>query len=488
MPLPIGNGEQRLNALPVVEAGGGLLVDDADLDADWIAGTCVPLLTDAGRLAADGRRPPRLGRRDADERLVDIVLAAAGDERRDVAAWTDPVPTLDELGRVHFVGIGGAGMCGIARILLARGMPGLRQRRGLPRRSRRCGRSAPRFHVGHDAAHVGDADTVVVSTAIRQNNPELADARERGLRVLPRAEALAAVMAGRRGVAVAGTHGKTTTTSMLTVALQHCGLDPSFAIGGHLDESGSNAHHGSGDVFVAEADESDGSFLLYAPPPRRHERRGRPSRPLRRPRGGRGGLRPASSTASTGGFLVTCADDPGAAAAGRRPRAGATSAPTARPRTPTCGSTDLESRATAPASSASLDGHGARPGAGSGARAAHGAQQRRGAARRPELGLPADDSSRAWPASPACAGGSSSRAPRPACGSTTTTPTTRPRSTAQLRAAREVAGGGRLVAAFQPHLLQPDPDFAEEFGGRSAWPTRSSSWTSTAPARTRCPA
>jgi UDP-N-acetylmuramate--alanine ligase len=90
-------------------------------------------------------------------------------------------------------------------------------------------------------------------------------ARERGLRVLLRAEALAALMAGRRGVAVAGTHGKTTTTSMLTVAVQHCGVDPSFAIGGDLNEAASNAHHGSGALFVVEADESDGSFLAYRP-------------------------------------------------------------------------------------------------------------------------------------------------------------------------------------------------------------------------------
>jgi UDP-N-acetylmuramate--alanine ligase len=119
--------------------------------------------------------------------------------------------------------------------------------------------------VGHDPGNLGDADTVVVSTAIRADNPELSAARRRGLRVLPRAVALAAVMAGRRSVAVAGTHGKTSTTSMLTVAVQACGVDPSFAIGGDLNESGSNAHAGEGDIFVAEADESDRSFLLLAP-------------------------------------------------------------------------------------------------------------------------------------------------------------------------------------------------------------------------------
>ena len=182
-----------------------------------------------------------------------------------VAAWADPVPSLEELGAVHFVGIGGAGMSGIARILLARGVPvSGSDRRDTPTLLALRALGA-RVELGHDPAHLGDADTVVVSTAIREDNPELAAARERGLRVLPRAVALAAVMAGKRSVAVAGTHGKTSTTSMLTVAVQACGVDPSFAIGGDLNESGSNAHAGGGDVFVAEADESDRSFLLLAP-------------------------------------------------------------------------------------------------------------------------------------------------------------------------------------------------------------------------------
>jgi UDP-N-acetylmuramate--alanine ligase len=183
----------------------------------------------------------------------------------DVAAWSGPVPGVPELGAVHFIGIGGAGMSGIARILLARGVPvsGSDRREGPALLALRA--LGARVEVGHDAAHLRDAATVVVSTAIRPDNPELAAARERGLRVLPRAVALAAVMAGSRSVAVAGTHGKTSTTSMLTVAVQACGADPSFAIGGNLNESGSNAHAGTGDVFVAEADESDRSFLLLAP-------------------------------------------------------------------------------------------------------------------------------------------------------------------------------------------------------------------------------
>ena len=167
--------------------------------------------------------------------------------------------------RVHLVGIGGAGMSGIARVLLARGTPvsGSDAKDSLAVAALRALGAV--VHVGHSAEHVVGASTVVVSTAIRESNPELAAARASGIRVLRRAEALAELLQGYRAVAVAGTHGKTTTTSMLTVAAQHCGVDPSFAIGGDLNEAASNAHHGSGDLFVLEADESDGSFLVYAP-------------------------------------------------------------------------------------------------------------------------------------------------------------------------------------------------------------------------------
>jgi len=175
------------------------------------------------------------------------------------------VVPAEKLGRVHFVGVGGAGMSGIARILLARGIPvsgSDAKESGVLAALRALGADV---YVGHDASNVGTAETVVVSTAIRENNPEVQFARRNGIRMLPRAAALASVMVDRRAIAVAGTHGKTTTTSMLTVALQHCGADPSFAIGGNLNESGANAHNGSGEFFVAEADESDASFLAYDP-------------------------------------------------------------------------------------------------------------------------------------------------------------------------------------------------------------------------------
>jgi UDP-N-acetylmuramate--alanine ligase len=174
------------------------------------------------------------------------------------------VPPAADLGAVHLIGVGGAGMSGIARILRARGLPvsGSDARDSDTLAALRA--LGIRTCVGHSAEQLGDASTVVVSSAVREQNPELAEARRRGLLVLHRSQALAAVMSGRRVVAVAGTHGKTTTTSMVAVALRGVGLDPSFAIGGELTGAGTNAHDGTGDVFVAEADESDGSFLLYS--------------------------------------------------------------------------------------------------------------------------------------------------------------------------------------------------------------------------------
>ena len=179
--------------------------------------------------------------------------------------FTAEVPAVGSLGSVHFIAIGGAGMSGVARVMLARGVPvsGSDAKKSLVLAA--LVSEGAQVHIGHDASYLGDADTVVISSAIRENNVELREARSRGLRVLHRSQALASVMQGSRRVAVAGANGKTTTTSMLVVALQQCGVDPSFAVGGELAKLGTNAHHGTGEIFVAEADESDGSFLVYRP-------------------------------------------------------------------------------------------------------------------------------------------------------------------------------------------------------------------------------
>ncbi len=183
-------------------------------------------------------------------------------------SFIDPgtaVPGAAELGAVHFVGVGGISMSGLAAMMRARGMTVSGSDSRDSRELTALRALGVRTTVGHTAAALDGVDTVVVTSAIRADNPELVAARAAGLRVLPRVVALVALMAGRRVAAVSGTHGKTTTTSMLTVALQTAGWDPSFAIGGQLTGSGANAHEGRGEVFVAEADESDGSFLLFDP-------------------------------------------------------------------------------------------------------------------------------------------------------------------------------------------------------------------------------
>ncbi|MFH8289601.1 UDP-N-acetylmuramate--L-alanine ligase [Streptomyces sp. NPDC018059] len=174
--------------------------------------------------------------------------------------------SMADMGRPHFIGIGGAGMSGIAKILAQRGakVAGSDARESVTAEALRA--LGVTVHIGHDAAHLAsDATCVVVSSAIRADNPELARAAELGIPVVHRSDALASLMNGRRPIAVAGTHGKTTTTSMLAVTLATLGLAPSYAIGGDLDVPGSNALHGEGDIFVAEADESDRSFHKYAP-------------------------------------------------------------------------------------------------------------------------------------------------------------------------------------------------------------------------------
>jgi UDP-N-acetylmuramate--alanine ligase len=173
--------------------------------------------------------------------------------------------TAEQLGKVHLIGVGGVGMSGLARLLLTRGIPvSGSELREWPALASLTALGGTIFRT-HEPANLDGVDTVVYSTAIPADHLELVEARSRGLRVLHRSEALAATMVDRRAIAIAGTHGKTTTTSLLTVILQHAGFDPSFVIGGEISEVGSNAHHGSGEHFVVEADESDRSFLLYRP-------------------------------------------------------------------------------------------------------------------------------------------------------------------------------------------------------------------------------
>lgn len=295
VPLPIGNGEQRLNAADVVEAGGGRLVADADLSADDVA-DFAGLVADAGRRQEMAAAARRSGRRDAAWRLARLVRSAAGLATRQDTQEVDAAQTVDTAdggcargagdgsvgggpdgsphapapgplaGRAfHLIGVGGAGMSVVAQLLVEEGatvtgsdaheQPTLERLRAL----------GAEVYVGHDAARVPQEATVVVSTAIKDTNPELAVARQRGQEVIHRSQALALAAGDRRFVAVAGAHGKTTTSGMLAEALHAAGADPSFAVGGVVRALGTGAHVGGGDVCVAEADESDRSFLNYRP-------------------------------------------------------------------------------------------------------------------------------------------------------------------------------------------------------------------------------
>jgi len=167
--------------------------------------------------------------------------------------------------RVHFVGIGGAGMSGIAEVLLTQGYEVSGSDVALSATTRRLSDLGAKISAGHDERNVAGANVVVVSTAVAADNPEVVAARERGVPVVPRALMLAELMRLKQGIAVAGTHGKTTTTSLIASVLAEGGLDPTFVIGGRLLSAGVNARLGKGDFLVAEADESDASFLVLQP-------------------------------------------------------------------------------------------------------------------------------------------------------------------------------------------------------------------------------
>jgi UDP-N-acetylmuramate--alanine ligase len=369
--------------------------------------------------------------------------------------------------RVHLIGIGGAGMSGIARILLARGTTVSGSDAKDSRTVLALRALGADVAVGHDAAHLPEAPaTVVVSSAIRPANPELAAARERGLAVVHRAQALAALTAGRRLAAVTGTAGKTSTTSMLTVALQHSGLDPSFAIGGDLAASGSGAHEGSGDVFVVEADESDASFLAFSPTVAvvtnveadHLDHYGSADAYV-------AAFEEFLDRIVPGGALVTCVDDPGAAALAARAaergirvcrygRDAAADAQLVDFRPDGTGArivlrhlgTQRRLRLAVPGEHMALNALGALlAGVELGADvegllaglAAFDGVRRRFEFRGRAAGVAVYDDYAHHPSKVA----------------------------AQLRAAREVAGGtGRVVVAFQPHLYSRTRQFAAEFG------------------------
>jgi UDP-N-acetylmuramate--alanine ligase len=380
----------------------------------------------------------------------------------------EPVPAIG-LGRVHFAGIGGAGMSGIARIMLARGIAVSGSDAAPSALLDELAALGASVYVGHASGHLGRlgaGDTLVVSSAIRADNPELAEATRRGMRILHRAAALASVMAGRRAITIAGTHGKTTTTSMLTTVLRECGADPGYVIGGILTETGLGAEDGAGLDFVAEADESDGSFLLLCPDvavitnvEADHLDHYASLADIQAAFVAFGG--------HVSGLILTCADDPGAeAVAGRlepakvrrygesphadyrlsdvRSRGMAVSFAVAADRTPfgeilsqlTVGAPGHHNALNATAAFAAAVELGFAP-----PRVAAAIAGYQGARRRMELKGEADgvrvlDSYAHHPTELA----------------------------ADLRAARDIAEGGRVIAIFQPHLFSRTRIFAAEFG------------------------
>ncbi|HET8613990.1 MAG TPA: UDP-N-acetylmuramate--L-alanine ligase [Actinomycetales bacterium] len=376
------------------------------------------------------------------------------------------LPAEGDLPPVHFIGIGGAGMSGIARIMLARGMrvSGSDAKESLLLTALRA--EGATVHVGHDAAQLGDARTVVASSAVRESNPELAAARAAGLRVLHRSEALAVLASGHRVVAVSGTNGKTTTTSMLTVALQRAGRDPSFSIGGEISESGTNAHHGTGDVFVLEADESDGSFVVYRPDVAvvtnvqadHLDHYGSYE-------GVQAGFERFAATVRPGGLLLACADDAGSAALAETMAAGGR-------RVVTYGESArsdvrlVDVAASAAGTSFELVHLGRRAG-------------------RVSLRVPGRHNALNATAAVAAAVELGVSVPEAVAGVESFTGTRRrfePRGqaagvrvfddyahnpgkvAAAVATGRQAAGHGRLVVVFQPHLYTRTRDFAEQFG------------------------
>jgi len=173
------------------------------------------------------------------------------------------LPIPEDITSAHFIGIGGSGMSGLARMFLDAGIRVSGSDRADSDNLRALAAAGATVHVGHDAAHLGDADTVIHTGAIWPENPEFVTAKQRGLHVIHRSQALFWLIGGRRLVSVAGAHGKTTSTGMLVTALQALGADPNFVNGGVIEQLGVSSSSGADELFVIEADESDGTFLLY---------------------------------------------------------------------------------------------------------------------------------------------------------------------------------------------------------------------------------
>lgn len=380
-------------------------------------------------------------------------------------------------GRAYFIGIGGAGMCGVARIMLARGMDVAGSDAKESAELSELAALGARIHTGHDAAHLdgyGSADTLVMTSAIRESNPELAEARRRGMRVVHRAAALASLMRGRRAITVAGTHGKTTTTSMITTVLRDYGTKPGYVIGGVLASTGVGAADGGGADFVVEADESDGSFVMFCPDvavitniEADHLDNYGTAREYHAAFG------QFARRVSAGGLLVLCADDPGTRELAQSLRGSPVAirtygeSPQADYRLSDVQPRGMETGFTVRASTSSFGQIHAVITVGVPGR--HNALNGTGAfAAAVELGVPPQ---RVATALASFRGAARRLEPKGAAAGVRVLDTYAHHPTeiaADLRAARELAAGGRVIAVFQPHLFSRTRLFAPEFGAALA--------------------
>jgi UDP-N-acetylmuramate--alanine ligase len=355
-------------------------------------------------------------------------------------------------------------MSAVARIMVARGVPvSGSDAKDLPVMQDLASLGA-RIAVGYDSSHLGDADTVVVGSAIRADNPELVQAQARGLRILHRSQGLAATMAGNRVLAVAGTHGKTTTTSMATWMLRGAGLDPSFAIGANVPALGVNAAQGSTDVFVAEADESDASFLNYRPlvevitnVEADHLDHYGSAEAVHAAFDDFAGLLPSE------GLLVACADDPGARGVAERIRSAVGEG---GPRVVLYGTDDdADVRLDMTQHNASLLWDGRRVGLPLAVPGLHNARNAAGAFAAVVLGLGADPDAAASSLS-TFSGAARRFELKGEAGGVKVYDDYAHHPTevrAALAAARSMAGPGHVHVLFQPHLFSRTREFSREF-------------------------
>lgn len=188
-----------------------------------------------------------------------------GSSLKHAGSMLSDIPEMRRISQIHFIGIGGAGMCGIAEVLINQGYKISGSDLHETAVTKRLSDFGACIFFSHDAGNVENADVVVVSSAINEQNPEIVEARKKRIPIVPRAEMLAEIMRFRHGIAIAGTHGKTTTTSLIASVLAEAGLDPTYVIGGRLNRAGTNASLGGSRYIVAEADESDASFLHLTP-------------------------------------------------------------------------------------------------------------------------------------------------------------------------------------------------------------------------------